>query len=213
MRKLSVLLLALSLCVVSVAMAQEEMEEKDLLEACFYGGLGMPVGGIADFHDSLGAKMGWSLGVEMGYFLKANMVVGVGFTYTEMGIDAPDAASDGKHRLYNPSAFFKYYFISESDFEPYIKVHAGVDNPKFTTGMMGPKYRAVSYDPALAFGFGAGLFYYNSDYSGVYLEANYHYAKTGSLDTEYEAQTLEFGENVGLLDIHAGIRILIGSGS
>ncbi len=214
MKRLSIALAALLLLTLNIsALAQDDYEEEsDLLEICFNGGFGLPMGGLSDWHDSLGAKTGWSVGLDFGYFATPKLVVGLSFQYTELGIDASDAAEDLKHRLYNPNLYTKYYFSGESNFEPYVKVHVGIENPKFTSTLTGPKYRAISYDASLAYGIGAGVFYYMSDYSGLYLEMNYHAASTSDAKKEYIDQTLVFDENVAVLDIHAGVRVLVGSG-
>lgn len=206
------LALILVFAINTVAFAQEDDEERDLLEICFYGGLGSPMGGLTDWHDSLGAKMGWSLGLDLGYFMKPNLVVGVNFQYTQFGIDGPDNLEGSSHRLYNPNLYAKYFFTGESDFEPYIKGHVGLENPKFTTSLEAQsKYRAISYDASLAVGLGVGLFYYRTDYSGLFIEVNYNYADTKGVERDFGGRTLSFEETVGVLDIHAGVRVLVGS--
>ncbi len=204
-------LLVLFFSVTPGLQAQEEEEARDILELCLSGGLGLPMSGLSDWHDSLGTKTGWSLGIDFGYFMKDNIVVGINFQYTQFGIDGPPEVKGAYHRLYNPNIYAKYYFVGESDLEPYIKAHIGIENPKFTTSMMGPKYRAISYDASLAYGIGAGLFYYRSDYSGLYIEANYHAANTSSAQRVYATEELNFKENIGVFDIHAGVRLLVGS--
>ncbi len=206
------LTLTLVFAINTVAFAQDEEEERDLLEVCLYGGLGSPMGGLGDWHDSLGAKMGWSLGMDFGYFMKPNVVVGFNFQYTQFGIDGPAEVEGASHRLYNPNLYAKYYFQGESDLEPYIKAHVGIENPKFYTSLIDTKYRSVSYDASFAAGFGVGLFYYRSDYSGLFIEANYHYAATSDAQRVYSEETLNFVENVAVFDIHAGVRVLVGSG-
>jgi hypothetical protein len=193
------------------AFAQDEEEARDLLEICVYGGLDSPIGGLGNWHDSLGAKLGWSLGMDIGYFMKSNLVVGFNFQYTQFGIDGPADIKGAHHRLYNPNIYAKYYFVGDSDLEPYIKGHVGIENPKFTTSLVEPKYRAVSYGASLAAGFGVGLFYYRSDYSGLFIEANYKYADTKNAQRVYAEETLDFEETVGVFGIHAGVRLLIGS--
>lgn len=199
----------------TVALAQDDDEDRDLLEICFYGGLGSPMGGLTDWQDSLGATMGWSGGIDLGYFMKPNLVVGVNFQYTQFGIDGPASLDGASHRLYNPNIFAKYYFSGESDFEPYIKGHVGIENPKFTTDWStdegASRYQSLSYDASLAAGFGVGLFYYRTDYSGLFIEANYHYADTKNAKRDYADRSFSFDETVGVLDIHAGVRVLIGS--
>ena len=215
MKRTSILLAAVLLLMTCLTANAQEDEERDILELCLTGGAGAPLGAMGDWHDSLGAKQGWSVGLDFGYFATSNLVVGFNFIYTQMGIDGPDEVSDSYHRLYNPNLYAKYYFIGESNFEPYVKAHIGVENPKFTTSLVvGPKYKAISYDPSLAYGIGAGLFFYSADYSGLYLEVNYHRAITGDAIVEFidpDQPELEFEDDLSTLDIHVGIRILVGS--
>jgi len=56
------------------------------------------------------------------------------------------------------------------------------------------------------------LFYYSADYSGIFLEVGYHHAAPGDAKREYRDETLTFDETLGVWDIHAGVRVLIGSG-
>ena len=216
MRKLSILLVVfLLLTVCSAVMAQDEDEEKDILEVCLIGGLAVPSGGISDFGDSLGAKTGWKIGLDLGYFLKSNVVIGFNFGYSRFGIDADDDASTMHHHLYNPNVYAKYLFEGESNLVPYVRAHFGLENPKFATFVeheAGNRYREKSYDPSIAYGIGAGLFYYTADYSGLYLEAVYHAAQTKSSTTSYGGKDYEFGESLGVINIQAGVRVLVGSG-
>ena len=215
MKKLSVLLAVIFLLSFNLtAIAQDEEEERDLLEISLVGGLGMPVGGIADAHDNIpGAKLGYGFGIGLGYFVRSNVVMGVDFRITEFPADATDEADGTKHRLFNPNVFMKYYLVGESNWEPYLKLHIGVENAKFTALHSNPRaYGATSYDPSLAFGIGGGLFYYSADYSGLYLEAEYHHANTSDAECEYATETLVFGENLSVLSIRAGIRLIVGSG-
>ena len=206
------LTLILLFAISTAAFAQYDEEDRDLLEVCFYGGLGSPMGGLGDWHDSLGAKMGYTFGIDFGYFMKPNIVVGFNFQYTQFGIDGPAEVDDASHRLYNPNLYAKYYFSGESDFEPYIKAHVGIENPKFTTYLVNDaKYRSVSYDASLAAGLGVGLFYYRSDYSGLFIEVNYNYADTKDAICDYADETLNFEETTAVLDFYIGVRLLVGS--
>ena len=218
MKKSVIVLTALLLLALNFsAFAQEEETERDVLEVNFYGGLGIPMGDMKDWHDSLGAKTGYEFGVEMGYFVTPKLITGIGFTYSQFGIDnsPTDLAADGlKHRLYNPNVYVKYNFEGESNWVPYVKGHVGADFAKFTTFVTNPngdRYRQISYDPALSFGFGAGVFYYTADYGGLYLEANYNYISSSEVECEYEGNTYVFGSDMSTLEIRAGIRILIGN--
>jgi len=143
-------------------------------------------------------------------------VVGFDFVYTEFGIDGSSDSTAHKHRLYSPSLYAKYYFDLESDFEPYVKGQLGVENAKFSTAVNHPsaggRFRELSYDPVLSAGFGVGLFYYTADYSGLFIEANYRWGNTKDVTATYLNQDYIFGETAGLIDLHAGVRLLVGSG-
>ncbi|MFZ5981835.1 MAG: hypothetical protein ACOYVF_14540 [Candidatus Zixiibacteriota bacterium] len=234
MKKISILLMVFLLLSLSVVNAQEE-EVKDDLEVIVFGGLGLPVGGVTDWHDSLGAGLGWNTGLEVGYFVTPNLVLGLNFTYYELSIDVPSdptiTGSNGipgvsfvtlgtspeglSHRYYNPSLYLKYYFFGESQLVPYVKGHIGIDNAKFTTlidqeGSV-TRYRALSYDPNLAFGFGGGIFYYTSDFSGLFLECNMHYSAGKDAEKEFYNNTYIFDENAMIFDIHAGVSVYFGA--
>jgi hypothetical protein len=198
-------------------MAQEE--ERDVVEMSFFGGAGIPVGGLSDWKTSgqpRGAKTGWDMGIDAGYFVKSKFVVGLNIAYTQFSIDAASDQPNHKHRLYSPNLYIKYLFEGESNWVPYLKGHMGVENPKFSTFVETTTgsfiYREKSYDPSFALGAGVGLFYYTADYSGIFLEVNYHHAFTSDTKATYGGIDYKFGEDIGVLDIHAGVRILIGSG-
>lgn len=220
MRKLVFIVTGLLVLIFSsVCFAQDE-QEKDFLEASIFGGLAAPTGGISNWSDSLGAKRGFTTGIEIGYFLTPRMVLGLTFSYSQFSINATGAgseeASQRHHRLYNPAIYGKYYFFSESHFAPYFKAQAGVDNPKFVTSVydmpsIAPKYREMSYDPAFAIGGGAGLFYYTSDVSGFFIEANLHHAFSADAKGTYQDRAYRFGEASTLFDLHAGLAVFFGS--
>jgi len=215
MRKVSILLTAFllfGLC--SAVLAQEDDEASDVLELCLTGGLAIPSGGISDFGDSLGAKSGWKIGLDFGYFLKPNVIIGFNFGYSRLGVDATDEASTMHHHLYNPNIYAKYYFEGESNLVPYLRAHVGLENPKFATFVVsdaGNRYREKSYNPSLAYGLGVGIFYYTADYSGLFIEAVYHAASTKNSTTSYSGVDYEFGESLGTIGLQAGIRILVGA--
>jgi hypothetical protein len=214
MMKLSLLAILMTVLLVGGSAAAQDVE-RDLLEISIGGGLALPGSSISEWHnDSLGAGTGWSLNFDFGYFLRYNMVVGFNFAYTQFPVNADDEADGTFHRLYNPNLYLKYSFIGESNFEPYLRAQVGVENAKFTTLKKHPEYHywATSYDPALSLGGGLGIFYYTSDYSGLFLEGNFHWAGTKDAKRVYDDETLIFGENLTDINIRAGIRVLVGSG-
>ncbi len=219
MKKRSLLIAVLVFLTINfTVMAQDEDEERDIVEMSAFGGLGVPSSGLTDWETGgmkRAAKTGFDFGLEAGYFLSSELVVGIGFTYTQFPIDDSDEQSDHKHHLYNPNLYVKYLFEGESNWVPYVKGHVGIENPKFSTfatNVSGNRFRELSYDPALALGAGLGVFYYTADYSGIFLEVNYHRAFTEDVEASYQHVDYKFGENLSLFDIHVGIRILFGSG-
>ncbi|UCC43280.1 MAG: hypothetical protein JSU65_09025 [Candidatus Zixiibacteriota bacterium] len=227
MKKLSLILtLVLMLAVNVTVLAQDdEEEERDFLEVGLFGGMVIPSEGVADFvsrgddyNVAMGAKTGLGLGAEIGAFLNANLVLGVNFTYSTHSVDATDGEiGDLKHRFYNPSVYLKYYLFGESNFAPYAKIHVGVDNPRFVTQVVdfesgGLKMRELSYDPVFSFGAGGGLFYYTSDYSGLFLEVNGHYGNSKNTQGSFQDATYDFNESSILVDVHLGVKVFFSTG-
>ena len=209
-------LIALSLLLIcGTALAQDEdFFVKDVLEVTFYGGAGIPSGGLSDFSDSLDPGTGINYGLEIGYFLTNDLVFGFNFSHTQFSIKDSDGTGDLNHKLYSPNLYLKYYFTGESDFIPYLKGSTGLEFAKFTTfvdNSAGRRFREISYDPVIAYGVGAGFFMFVSDFSGLFFEAGYRGAVSAA-DTEadYQDKIYRFGSDLGRIDIHAGVRILIG---
>ena len=229
MKTFFILLATVVLLAGSGVMAQQDEgyqdEYRDILEAAIYGGLNMPMGGVSDWTTEtptgpipFAPKTGFSLGGEFGYFATPNIVTGVQFLYSQYAIDSDnEAASERHHRVFAPAVYLKYYFFGESNFVPYLKAHAGVDFLKFTTSVVNDgeggefQYRELSYDPAFAFGFGGGLFYYTHDYGGLFLEVNYHTALTDEVEGSFGSPKYVFGENLSYVEVHAGIKVFFGS--
>ena len=224
MKMFSLLLVAL-LTLGSIAAAQEEEETvKDFMEVAIYGGGSLPIGGLSDWSstnpatgtEELGTKFGFDAGFDVGHFLTPNIVIGLNLTYAQYGIESDTAeVASLHHRLICPAVYLKYYFSGESNFMPYVKVHAGVDVAKYTTRVYDGNdeawvYRELSYDPAPAFGFGGGVFYYTFDYGGVYAEANYHMALTSDVEGTYGDDVFTFGETASVIEVHAGVKVFFG---
>ncbi len=200
------------------ALAQDEAVEKDVAEINFIGGLSLPTGDSKNFGDSLGAKTGYQIGIDIGYFATLNLVTGFNFTFSQYGIDnsPTDTRAEGlKHRVYSPNAYVKYYLNTQANLQPYVRGSVGIAFPKFTTFVTNPngdRYRQISYDPAFCYGVGAGAFYYTADYGGLFLEADYMRASTKNVKADYEGNSYKFGSDLSFFDVRAGIRIVIGSG-
>lgn len=199
------------------AMAQDEDEEYDILEINLITGIDSPSGDFKEWSDTLGAKGRYLLGADIGFYLNPKLVLGAGFIYHSYSVDnsPTNMAADGlTHRLYSPSVFVKFMPSIESNFVPYLKGFVGMDFAKLTTfvnNSQGDRYRSVSYDAAMAYGMGAGLFYYTSDYSGLFLEMMYHISATSDSEADYQGQTYKIVSDLKQLEIRVGVKILFGS--
>lgn len=214
MKKIAFLIIGLVVVLASGALAQDdEYYVKDVMEVNFFGGIGIPTGDISNYSDTAGAGNGFNLGFDAGYFITFDWVAGLDFTYTQFPVEKTANAEGLHHRLYSPSLYLKYYFNGGSDWIPYLKVHAGIDFPKFATfvtSTKGNRYREISFDPVFAYGIGAGLFKYTSDFSGLFVEVNYHRAISKDATATFEDVDYKFNDNLATVDVHGGIRILIG---
>jgi len=224
----TILVVLVALTLYTSVCAQNDVAEetgRDFLEVALFGGLSMPAGGINDWTTTgsnalevltLGAKTGFDFGLDIGYFVTPKIVSGLNYTYSQYGIDTDIAGPDSRsHRIYSLAAYGKYYFFGESNFVPYLKVQAGVDFPKFTTSVYddnvsGYVYREFSYNPGLAFGFGAGLFYYTHDFGGLYAEANFRNGLTDEVTGKAGDREYTFGTNETVVELHAGIKVFFG---
>ncbi len=229
MKRLSLILTLVMLFAFNLSVfGQEDDVERDILETAFYGGVSMPVGGLADytFKDwnsgdavAAGAKAGMVVGIDFGVFLSPDIVLGANFSYSKNSSEEAVgyAYGDLKNRFYSPNLYLKYYFFGESNAVPYFKLHAGIDNPRFLTMVNDPSttenyISELSYGQSFAFGLGGGLFYYTSDYSGLYFEANGHYGLTETATGKYMDKEYILGENNISLEIHAGIKVFFSAG-
>ncbi len=196
--------------------AQEEAdEEKDALEIHLIGGASVPAADFATFADTIGARIGYSVGIEGGYFLTPNWVVGLGFSYYQFGVHRAGDFGDLKHRLFSPRLYVRRTISMNSNLEPFIKAHIGIENPRLVTPVDNPggdRFREISYDPALSLGISAGLTYYTADYSGPFVEVGYHTAMTKNSEKNYTGETYKVDGTIGVLDIRFGLRVLFGSG-
>ena len=219
MNKLTRGLIVLSLCLMPVfGWAQDETvagDEKDVVEVNAGFGFALPMGGIKDWNDTLGAKTGPCGTFHIGYFLSSNLVLGATFMFDQFGIDSNDPNLTQHHRLYYPGLYLKYHFFGSSDLVPFVEANAGADFVKFSTHVYDngePKYRELGYKPGFGLGLAAGVHYYTSDLGGLFLQAGYHQGFTKNLTKSYGGNEYTFGENLSMLTLTAGIQVFFGSG-
>ena len=223
MKKFSLFVVFLVLLIASTsALAQDDDDDEvmDFLEVALFGGGSMPGSGISDWmvpgSPELGARNGILLGGDVGVFATANLVIGVHFVYSQYNLDTDENTGSLKHRFYNPSLYLKYYFFGESNLAPYLRVHAGIDNPKFTTlvfddALQQNKFRELTYDVLLAFGGSAGVFYYTSDFSGLFLEGSFHYGLSKDVEGQFQDRVYVFQDNYTQFNLFAGVKMFFGA--
>lgn len=193
--------------------AQEEEEEKwRNFEVSMYGGLTMSSN--IDWYDSLAAKTGLHFGGTGGYYFTDKICLGVYFTYSQMGLEEPyglDLRSQN-YKMYNIGLYGKYAFSGESNLEPYIKLSAGANFPKFATwvGEFRTRMRELSYDPGFSGGGYLGLMYYTSDYGAIFIEAGYHMDLLQYNEGTYDEVTYVIPEDVKYAEVRAGVVVFFG---
>jgi hypothetical protein len=212
----AIVLAALMPLMVSAQTETTANEEHDFLEVGIHGGVGLPLGSVKTWSDSLGAKTGLNLGGEVGMFLSKDYALGLQVNYYQLGINTPDNVGILKHRIYSTNVYLKRYFSGNSNFVPYVKVSAGIDFPKFTTSVVDGgenKFRELSYKGAFGGGIGAGIFYYTSDFGGIFAEANFHQTFSNGVKKNYGNGEYKFPGTISIFDLKAGIRVYFGSGA
>jgi hypothetical protein len=210
MKKLVIVGLALALMTLPIMASADDSAEKDLLEVGFGAGLGIPAGGVTSWNDSLGAKSGFGLGFEVGYFLSPNVTLGFSMKYDQLGRKATAVDPKQHHRIYNPALYLKYHFFGNGNLTPYVSANVGLMFPKFSALVQDQgvtKYRELGYRPGLAVGVGAGAFYYTTDWSGIFIGADFTQGFTKKVSKMYGNDKYTFGENTTLLGIRAGIQV------
>lgn len=219
MTKFSRVVAIVTLCLLPViGWAQDQAatdNEKDALEVSASAGLGLPIGGIKTWSDSLGAKSGVSGNFHIGYFLTSKVVLGATFSYSQFGIDTDDPQETQHHRLYYPAVYVKYHLFGTSDLVPFVEANFGADFVKFSTPVFDhglPKYRELGYKPGFGAGIAAGMHYYTSDFGGVFIQFGYHQGFTKNLTKLYGGNEYTFGKNLSMFSVTAGIQVFFGSG-
>lgn len=218
MKKLRLLLALTVLFAISIsAFAQEEEDEERWrsFEITVNGGLTNPTGSLTDWEDSLGAKSGFHFGASGGYYFTERICAGLYFNYTQLKMD-DDWSTSGdlnrNFRMYDAGIYVKYAFAGESDFEPYLKLTAGTNWPKFPTWVSPTRsiLREQSYDPEASFGGYAGCLYYTSDYGGIFFELGYHNDLLKNTVADYHGEKYAIGDNANYFELRGGITVFFG---
>jgi len=200
----SILVLAFAI----TAFAQEEEADWRNFEFTAHSGITLPTGSLKTWNDSLGAKTGLNFGGSGGLYFNEKFCLGAYFNYTQ----SPMNLYNLHYKQYDMGAYAKYAFVGESNFEPYVKLSAGLDFAKFATWVdpANNRLREVSYDGGLAFGAYAGFLFYTSDYGGIFAEAGYHLANLKDNPGEHAGKEYYFKDNLKYLDIKVGVMVFFG---
>jgi hypothetical protein len=197
------------LLAVSVA-AQEDEGKWRNFEVAINSGLTLPAGDLKNWNDSLGAKLGFELSINGGYYFTEDFCSGVYFTYSQFAMEND---YELHFRSYGAGAYAKYSFSGESNFEPYVKLSGGINWLKFPTWVTSNgafKLRELSYDPVFEFAGYAGLLYYTSYYSGLFLEFGYHNVMADGTES-IRGSDYKIEHAVNYMDIRLGIMAFFGS--
>jgi hypothetical protein len=208
-------ILALSVSVLAQDDEEEESEKWRDFEVTLGAGLGFASGDFSSWNDTLGAKLGINLGGSGGYYFTERICLGAYFNYFQFDLEEPANGmdvSDVHYKLYNIGLYAKYALSSESNFEPYIKLMAGITYPKFATwtGATLTRLREVSYDPEISGGIHLGALYYTSEYGGIFLEAGYHLERTENNIGDSFGVDYKMPYNVNYIQVSAGVMVFLG---
>lgn len=215
MKKTAVLFgLAMFLILCSAVVAQDEEEEGKWrnFEVSMHGGMTIPSN--IDWYDSLAAENGIHFGATGGYYLTERFCLGAYFTYSQMppkDISSFDISKQ-KYKMYDVGLYAKYAFAGESNFEPYIKISAGINFAKYATwvGVAKTTFREISYDPAFSGAGYLGLSYYTSDYGALFVEVGYHQDMLKGTPAKFDDVTYGFQMDINYIEARAGIIVFFG---
>ncbi len=215
MKKTSVVfILAMFLIFASAVIAQDEEEEGKWRNFEVSMNIGLTMPSNIDWYDTLAAKNGIHFGMSGGYYLTERICFGSYFSYSQMAPEEVSSfdISDQKYQMYNVGLYGKYAFSGESNFEPYVKISAGINFAKFATwvGDFRTILREVSYDPAFSAGADLGASYFTSDYGALFLEVGYHFDKLKNTPAEYAGEEYPFPEDIKYLELSAGVIVFFG---
>ncbi len=215
MKKTSVVfILAMFLIFATAAIAQDEEEEGKWRNFEISMNIGLTMPSNIDWYDTLAAKNGIHFGMSGGYYLSERICLGSYFSYSQMAPEEVSSfdISDQKYKMYNVGLYGKYAFSGESNFEPYVKISAGINFAKFATwvGDFRTILREISYDPAFSGGLYLGASYFTSDYGALFLEVGYHIDKLKNTPAIYAGETFPFPEDIKYLELNIGVAVFFG---
>lgn len=204
-----ILFAVLALAAISYAQNEEKTEEKwRNFEFSAVGGLSIPTGDLKNWNDSMGAKTGIEFGGSGGYYFTDKFCLGTYFSYTQHSMELYDL----HYKTYDVGSYVKYAFTGESNFEPYLKVMAGVNFIKFPTWVTSSanRLREVSYNGGISAALGMGLLYYTSDNGGVFLEASFHHTAGKDNKGTHLSEEYYLKDNFNYLQIRGGLTVFFG---
>jgi hypothetical protein len=172
-----------------------------------FGGLSIPSSDITVVSDTLGAKENIHFGFTGGYYITDRVCGGLYFNYTRWGIE-----SDHNRRFqgYDVGAYFKYAFVNESYFEPYLKASAGMLWPKYPTWVTSTNLREQSYDPGFSLGGYLGVLWYTSEFGSIFIEGGYHRDLIDGVTARNLGTTYEIEGDSPYFEITGGVTVFFG---
>jgi len=195
--------------VLSASSAQARVNEDAIFEMSLGGGFALPVGDFSNYWDTLGARNGFELDFSGGYFLTANLSLGLAVEYAQFSVNNPlNLQKLQKYRLYTLGAYGKYFTGLDSKISPYLRVQGGLTIPNFSAPLEripGKAFRESQFEVGFDGLIGLGARISTSDWGGIFLEAAYRYTKVNGNTSTFEGELLTLPADVTHIQITAGI--------
>ncbi len=211
------------------SMVSAQADLQGMFNVSPFGGLGLPMGDLADDdlenEDGLYRSMGFKFGVSAEYFFTPAIGAGLDFLYAMHGAKEIEEGGEtfdpgDKLNTMNIGAHVKYVFMMEGMLRPYVIAGGGmtmntlkdvpleVDEDGNIT-----ETAEVKLDPKLYFMGGVGAMYWVSDMITVFGELGFDYLMTDGSGIEIDGTEVpdeEVTANYYFLDFKVGINIWFG---
>lgn len=199
-----------------------------------YVGIGIPMGDLAEDdpaqtilfdEDGLFRSMGFKFGASAEYFFTPAIGAGLDFMYAihgskELEEGGETLNSDDKLHTMNIGAHFKYVFVPEGMFRPYVLAGGGLTMNKFKDfpdeidedGTILSTVE-VKLDTKMYLMGGVGAMYWVSDMISLFGEFGLDYLMTDGSGVEIDGETIEDAEvtaNYYFLDFKVGLNVWFG---
>lgn len=182
-----------------------------------FGGLGMPMGDLADDDpendDGLFRKMGFKFGAAAEYFFTPNIGAGLDFLYAIHGAKEIEGEEfDDKLHTMNIGVHGKYVFMTEGMLRPYGILGVGMTMNKLKDLEEGDETFEAKIGSKLYIMGGIGAMYFVSDMISIFGELGFDYMMLdgASIEVDGEETDDEVEANYYFLDLKVGLNVWFG---